>query len=1219
MGDLNYLLSLKTKLEGEKDFVKAQKHLSKIEAKTKKLSAEYAKSSAIVKKSSKIQSSSLANVKNVTKMNTEEYKRYNSRLRETGKLSSSPVFKRAIENDIKHANALRASNRALERQKTKIKEVEKVHREYSKAQSKTQKEGKNALDTEKKKNAVWTKGAGTQAYVNKLLTKSGNEYQKLTSRITETGDAQTIANDISKRGYKTLTPELKKTLATRVKQIETIRKSGVTVDANTKKQHEAIMTLNNSLKKHHKIWGKTGAFMERQFGRIKKAGMMFLTILGPLFLVGAALRTVKQAADWVYQPFIKFEDAMYELRKTANLTKDAMLEIGEAISELSLRIPVAAEELAKIAATAGRLGIRGRENILAFTETIAKMSVATVLSADEAAEALARIRQAFAIPVENIEYLGSVINELSNTTASNSRDIVAALGNIGAAGKMLNITADEASAMSATLIASGMAATRSGTRIRRMLTEMARKSEKMAETMGISANEMKQAIEKDPMEALLMYLKHLSETESRVDKLKEAHEIFGKVGGFAVATLAENYVELIKNLETANEEMAFGTSLQREFAIATEKTSAQLQLLINRSDAAKRGIGEDLTPALIASKSALTSLTEGFAYFVKGITIANKEVETSTRLFEIYYEELERLKKEAEEGTTVYEQLAEGMGIGARSAYDSAISQEHLTKNIGKAVDEMIIEKKLTEETRRSIITSIPIIEGFARSHWAVKESEEELAKKTLDLNAYISTQSKIVYGAKLAWQELYEIQKEMAGEDEERTKETKTWIEYQNKIPSMLGNIEKSYEDVDEQRMRSGEVLAIEEALERKAMQTTLDSLKVQAQAGTLIGENADRYEELTKYMASFNNEEGKSLGLIGDSSAAFQLNNQLIEWQNKEIKKSSVLYKRLNTIFGDKTDQMIKDGKVLDGLNEKNMMIIQNGKDINIVLVENNKYFEDNVDIVSEANSTLEKYGEGIEEVVDMVGLLNKETRDLVDATKDLWDEVDSLTNVYSSALEAQYDYQEMEKRMPSIVKNVLSPMQSQIDLAKDLVKAGKDDAAALELATVADQLYAQGLMETNKRRQAAYLDAYKYIDSMTEAIAGAPSEVAAAKAGIGELFEAEPLMVDADFSLFKEKFKIEIEEAYFDKEYRILIKPEITEPVTSGEEEGFQHGGRVPKTGYYKLHYGEEVITKQEVDSHNEDNSFHVSMNGVTLSDGYNAQKLLKDIEEFSLSRL
>ena len=63
---------------------------------------------------------------------------------------------------------------------------------------------------------------------------------------------------------------------------------------------------------------------------------------------------------------------------------------GELIA-LSLELPITADELAVVTAAAGQLGVRGTENLLRFTEIAAGMGVATDLSSEQAAIALARI------------------------------------------------------------------------------------------------------------------------------------------------------------------------------------------------------------------------------------------------------------------------------------------------------------------------------------------------------------------------------------------------------------------------------------------------------------------------------------------------------------------------------------------------------------------------------------------------------------------------------------------------------------------------------------------------------------------------------------------------------------------------------------------------------------------------------------------------------------
>src|SRR5690606_14871680 len=111
-----------------------------------------------------------------------------------------------------------------------------------------------------------------------------------------------------------------------------------------------------------------------------------------------------------------FEDRLVEVRKTTGLTGAELAALGDGLLDLAVRLGVSQDALGGIAATAGQLGVTGKDNLLALTETVAKFAAVTELSADEAAEALAKTGQAYQLPVSELEKLASAANELSNTT-----------------------------------------------------------------------------------------------------------------------------------------------------------------------------------------------------------------------------------------------------------------------------------------------------------------------------------------------------------------------------------------------------------------------------------------------------------------------------------------------------------------------------------------------------------------------------------------------------------------------------------------------------------------------------------------------------------------------------------------------------------------------------------------------------------------------------------
>ena len=197
------------------------------------------------------------------------------------------------------------------------------------------------------------------------------------------------------------------------------------------------------------------------YKRVLKGATMYRWALVNLAMAGmvayGAFRTLAV-------PAIQLESEMANVRKTTGFTREETDNLRMSMIELSKTLPMSAKELAQIAAVAGQLGIgeQGVKAVENFTNVVAMMTIATEMSAEVAAKNLAKISQAFDIPISNVNNLGSVINELSNTTAATSTEIVASMLRVGAAGANLGITAEFAAALGATLVDAGMRAERSG-------------------------------------------------------------------------------------------------------------------------------------------------------------------------------------------------------------------------------------------------------------------------------------------------------------------------------------------------------------------------------------------------------------------------------------------------------------------------------------------------------------------------------------------------------------------------------------------------------------------------------------------------------------------------------------------------------------------------------------------------------------------------------------
>ena len=388
------------------------------------------------------------------------------------------------------------------------------------------------------------------------------------------------------------------------------------------------LDFNNTLIQTTGFVKKGSVYMESLRGRVRRLARSFADMKGPLYTAGRvfnhylpiffvgiyAFRNLQQQLDRLTKTFADFESQLVVVERTTGMAHETVSRLGGVMLDLTTIMPATISELEEVAITAGRLGITGEANITKFTDAVIKMANATVLSADQAANSMARIAKAMGIPIENVNYLGSMIDRLANTAAANAEQITTAMRRAAGASKVLGIPAEALAAMATTLIEAGDEAARTGTRLSRAFTYASIKTAVMARQMGISVSELRKRMEEDMLAVWLDYLKMLKDTPSKTERLAKAHEVFGMIGSKAIIKLANNYDTLIKHIEDAHEDMLTGITLEREFAKALDTTTAKLQMLDNQIEATKIRLGEKLAPVTMAMKE----ITLGFFEVLAG-------------------------------------------------------------------------------------------------------------------------------------------------------------------------------------------------------------------------------------------------------------------------------------------------------------------------------------------------------------------------------------------------------------------------------------------------------------------------------------------------------------------------------------------------------------------------------------------------------------------------
>ena len=274
-------------------------------------------------------------------------------------------------------------------------------------------------------------------------------------------------------------------------------------------------------------------------------------------------------------------------------------------------IPLTRDELAGLAADTARFGITGEQNILLFTRTVAKMSVATDLAASEAGTALAKLTKLTGTSVEEVENLGSAINELSNTAATSSSEIVSSMLRSSATLKQMGMSVIEIAALNTAINEVSESSMRAGIRLRTLGTLLMTpaKIEELARVLGMTADEFVNIRNNAPIEIIKMLILKMKEGGEAAGELRD---VLGTVAAAGIAGLAENMEGLNKHLDTSNTAYKEGTSLQKEFADASSTTYAKLKMLGNKLMNVGDTIAEVVMPAIDALMTHISNFAEWF-------------------------------------------------------------------------------------------------------------------------------------------------------------------------------------------------------------------------------------------------------------------------------------------------------------------------------------------------------------------------------------------------------------------------------------------------------------------------------------------------------------------------------------------------------------------------------------------------------------------------------
>lgn len=326
---------------------------------------------------------------------------------------------------------------------------------------------------------------------------------------------------------------------------------------------------------------------------------------------GAAFASIAVAAFSGVKSLMAFEDAFAGIRKTVDADAETLAKLETEVRNLATTLPVAATELARVGELGGQLGIKAG-NLATFIETVTKLSVATVLSTENAALALARLGAIANIPESQLdeffEKTASSLVDLGNNFAATEDEIITTVLRIATAAEQSGASTADALAFATALQAIGVPAQAGGTAVSRVFQEIDRAIQSSGEQLylfaqiaGVTNQEFAQMFAEDSAMAVARFIEGLDTAEDSVNNVQNVLQklnLSQRRTQLAIGGLATAEGLLIDTLITARNAYEANIALDVEAAKKFATTAQQVILMKNKYKEFTMELGENLLPVL---------------------------------------------------------------------------------------------------------------------------------------------------------------------------------------------------------------------------------------------------------------------------------------------------------------------------------------------------------------------------------------------------------------------------------------------------------------------------------------------------------------------------------------------------------------------------------------------------------------------------------------------
>jgi len=373
--------------------------------------------------------------------------------------------------------------------------------------------------------------------------------------------------------------------------------------------------------------------------RISAIGALSLSASSGVAAFAAFLGTAVFAGIAAFRQFTKFNRVMADVSKNVGVIGTPLQKLGDQLIDIAKESGLAADQVGKIADSAGRLGIRG-DDLENFTRTIARLTLTTNLQGDEAATSLARLLNVTGESIDQTETLASVIAKLGASVAASETEIVNFAREVASAGAQFDLSSTDVVALGASFAALGRNAESVRTTILKTFTALdvglSEEGTKAAKALESLFEEPLEALQErfliDPTQFFADFVEQLRDAQNEGVKFRDVLDDIGIKQIRVITDLGASLkgVEALqKQIQIARKEEQIPGELGIQVARRELADTTKLDQALEGIKEAGIALGEVLAPAVLL----VTDTISGLAGVLKDII--GSDGKTGENLFDL--------------------------------------------------------------------------------------------------------------------------------------------------------------------------------------------------------------------------------------------------------------------------------------------------------------------------------------------------------------------------------------------------------------------------------------------------------------------------------------------------------------------------------------------------------------------------------------------------------